>query len=224
MTVEEITMIVRFISYLRVSTEDQGRSGLGLEAQQATVVQHATTWRGEILAEYVEVETGRNDARPRLAEALAHCRRTGATLLIAKLDRLARSVHFVAGLMKSDVPFVAADMPHASAFELHIRASVAEEEARLISTRTKAALAAARARGVVLGGYRGAPPPSAAGVAARQQAARDHAGRLADIVRPMRAAGATLQAIADRLAADGVRAAGGGAWTATAVRRVLARI
>lgn len=216
--------MTRFVSYPRVSTDRQGRSGLGLEAQRAAVAAHVTAFGGEVIAEYTEVESGRRDDRPRLAEALAHCRRTGATLLIAKLDRLARSVHFIAGLMKSDVPFVAADMPHASAFELHIRASVAEEEARLISTRTKAALAAARARGVKLGGYRGAPAPDhTLGVEARQRAALAHAHRIADIVRPMRDAGATLQAIANRLTADGVQASrGGAAWTATAVRRVLA--
>jgi DNA invertase Pin-like site-specific DNA recombinase len=216
---------MRFVSYLRVSTDKQGASGLGMEAQQAAVAQYVATCRGEMIAEYVEVESGTHDHRPRLAEALAHAKRTGATLLIAKLDRLARSVHFISGMMKTGVPFVAIDMPHASAFELHIRASVAEEEARMISTRTKAALAVAKARGVKLGGWRGGPAPdSRLGVAARQRAARDHAQRLADIVEPMRQAGATLQAIADRLSTDGVQASHGGGWTATAVRRVLAKL
>jgi DNA invertase Pin-like site-specific DNA recombinase len=217
---------VRFISYNRVSTDKQGRSGLGREAQQAAVAQHAATVGGTIVCEYVEVESGRNNARPQLAAALAHCKRIGATLVIAKLDRLARNVAFIAGLMESGVPFVACDMPHAKAFELHIYAALAEQEAHMISARTKAALAAAKARGVILGGYKGGPAPDhKLGVEARQAGSLRHAERVADIVRPMRDAGATYEAIAERLTADHVQAARGGTvWTATAVRRVIVRL
>jgi DNA invertase Pin-like site-specific DNA recombinase len=225
--------IMRFISYSRVSTDEQGRSGLGLEAQRATVAAHVAAAGAALLAEYVEVESGGADDRPELARALAHARRTGATLIVAKLDRLSRNQSFLmrvyegtgeGGVVFCDLPTIPAGP--VGKFIVQQMAAVAELERGLISARTKAALAAARARGVVLGGYRGAPPPpSAAGVAARRRAAQEHAGRLADIVRPMRDAGATLQVIADRLAAEGVRAAGGGsAWTATAVRRVLARL
>lgn len=143
-----------YIAYLRVSTDRQGKSGLGLEAQQEAVSLFA---RGDdaIIATLVEIESGRNSERPQLAAALRQCRQFGATLLIAKLDRLARDVAFVATLMKSDVRFIAADMPEADPFRLHIESAIAEEESRKISARTKAALAAAKARGVKLGGFRG---------------------------------------------------------------------
>jgi len=142
----------RFAAYYRVSTPRQGISGLGLEAQRAAALRHIGT--GEMTAEYTEVESGkRNENRPKLKAALEHCRRCRAILLIASLDRLARNV-FISGLMESGVPFVAADMPPATPFEIHIRAAMAEEEARKISQRTKCALAAAKARGVKLGNPR----------------------------------------------------------------------
>src|SRR5690348_9925056 len=131
-----------FIAYYRVSTDRQGRSGLGLDAQRATVRQYIGS--GQLAGEYTEVESGSgHDNRPQLRAALEECRRRRAVLLIASLDRLARNVHFISGLMESAVPFVAADMPTASAFEIHIRAAMAEEERRKISRRTKDALAAA---------------------------------------------------------------------------------
>jgi len=144
----------RFVTYLRVSTDAQGRSGLGLEAQRAAVAQHVATTGGRIVAEFVEVESGRKKDRPQLAAALEACRQQRAVLLLAKLDRLARNVAFVSGLMESGVEFIAADMPTVNRLTVHILAAVAEEEARMISARTKAALAAAKARGVVLGGRR----------------------------------------------------------------------
>jgi len=144
----------RFISYLRVSTDRQGASGLGVDAQRATVLAYLNGGQCELSAEYVEVESGRKSDRAALRAALDHCRREGATLVIAKLDRLGRSVVFIAGLMESGVPFVACDRPHAKAFELHIYAAMAQEEARMIGERTKAALAAAKARGQQLGGFR----------------------------------------------------------------------
>ena len=139
------------ITYLRVSTARQGASGLGLDAQREAVRLFASSRRLHLLAEYVEVESGKNDARPELAAALAHARKLGAVLLIAKLDRLARSVAVLSALMESGTDFIAVDMPEANRFVLHIMAAVAEYEREQISARTKAALAAAKARGVKLG-------------------------------------------------------------------------
>lgn len=142
---------MKYVAYYRVSTQKQGFSGLGLEAQQAAVKTHVQA-RGELIAEYTEVESGRRADRPQLALAMRHARRLKATLVIAKLDRLARDVHFLSGLMKVGVEFEACDMPQANKMTLHILAAVAEGEADAISERTKAALAAAKARGVKLGG------------------------------------------------------------------------
>ena len=139
-----------YISYLRVSTQRQGLSGLGIDAQRAAVLQHLRQASGELL-EYVEVESGSCRVRPVLVQSIAHCRRAKATLLIAKLDRLARNVAFVSSLMESGVEFVAADAPYANRLMIHILAAFAEHERTLISERTKAALAAAKARGVRLG-------------------------------------------------------------------------
>ena len=141
---------MKFVTYLRVSTECQGQSGLGLEAQRAAVAGHVLG-RGEVVAEFVEVESGKRADRPQLALALAEAKRAGAVLLIAKLDRLARNVAFIANLLESGVEVTAADMPEANRFLLHVMAAVVEQEGRAISDRTKAALAAAKARGVKLG-------------------------------------------------------------------------
>ena len=145
----------KFIAYYRVSTDRQGRSGLGLDAQREAVHNFLAQRPHSLLAEKVEIESGRNAARPTLADALALCRVHCATLIIAKLDRLARSVAFVSNLMESRVDFVAADFPEANRLTIHILSAVAEHEARMISERTKAALKAAKERGVVLGGDRG---------------------------------------------------------------------
>ncbi len=137
----------RFVAYYRVSTDKQGRSGLGLEAQRAAVEVHVASARGAVAAEFVEVESGRKRDRPQLAAALAAARARRSVLVITKLDRLARNVHFVSGLMESGVEFVVADMPKVNRVTVHILAAVAEEETRMISVRTKAALAVAKARG-----------------------------------------------------------------------------
>src|SRR5262245_563438 len=138
-------MLAKFVSYYRVSTGQQGRSGLGLEAQQAAVRNYLDGRVGHLVGEFTEIESGHKIERPELAKALALCNRYKATLLIARLDRLARNVHFISGLMETEVKFVACDMPEATPFMLHIYAAAAQEEARAISARTKAALAAARA-------------------------------------------------------------------------------
>lgn len=214
----------RFVAYHRVSTAKQGRSGLGLEAQRAAVMAYLNGGAWTLLAEFTEVESGKRTDRPELAKALAHCRLTGATLVIAKMDRLSRNMAFTANLMDSGVDFVACDNPHATRFTIHILAAVAEHEAKQISARTKAALGAAKARGAVLGGYKGGPVPDGRqGAAARRTGANDFAGRVMPTLTEMQARGLSLHGMAAELAAKGVRTAGGGAWTATAVRRVLAR-
>jgi DNA invertase Pin-like site-specific DNA recombinase len=147
----------RFVAYYRVSTERQGRSGLGLEAQKAAVRDYLNGGNWKIVAEFVEGESGKRSDRPQLAAALAACTLRGAKLIIAKLDRLARNVAFVSNLMEAGVDFIAVDFPTANRLTVHILAAVAEHEAKMVSERTKAALAAAKARGRKLGGYRGVP-------------------------------------------------------------------
>lgn len=142
--------MTKYITYLRVSTQQQGNSGLGLEAQRASVNHFASN--NEIIAEYVEVESGKRAMRPQLLAALAHVKKAKATLLIAKLDRLSRNVHFITGLLEAKVDFVAVDMPHANKFNVQIMAVMAEWERDQISARTKAALAVVKARGIKLGG------------------------------------------------------------------------
>ena len=149
--------MTRYVVYLRVSTARQGASGLGIEAQREAVARYVAGAGGQIVAEVVETESGKRSTRPELARALAVCRAHKAILLIAKLDRLARNVAFIAGLMETKVPFMAADMPTATPFMLHVYAAMAEAEGKAISARTKAALAAAKARGVKLGNPRLVP-------------------------------------------------------------------
>ena len=224
-----------FISYLRVSSQAQGRSGLGLEGQREAVARFCAAEGFTVAAEYVEVETGKGsdalERRPRLAAALAHARRLGCPVVVAKLDRLSRDVAFIASLMAQRVPFLVCDLgPNADPFMLHIYAALAEQERRMISTRTKVALAAAKARGVALGGDRGyrpaAAPDARLGGEAVRQMADQHANGLAAIIADVRVAlggVASLQAIARALEDRGIPTARGGVWTATAVRRVLAR-
>lgn len=220
-----------FVSYLRVSTDKQGRSGLGLEAQRAAVAAHAAAG-GSIVAEFVEVESGRKNDRPQLAAALAACRTRRAVLLIAKLDRLARNVAFVSNLMEAGVEFIAADMPTVNRLTIHILAAVAEEEARMISARTKAALAAAKARGVVLGNPRLQPGTREQAIFAGRAAAlaisakaRGIAADLAPVIEQIRAEiGGSLALIATELTARGIPSPSGrGIWHAMTVRRVVKR-
>ena len=214
----------RFVSYLRVSTARQGASGLGLDAQRAAVAEFLNGGAWTLLNEFVEIESGRKADRPKLAEAMMHCRRTGATLLIAKLDRLARDAHFLLGLQKAGVEFIACDMPTANRLTIGILALVAEEEARAISARTKAALAAAKARGVKLGGYRaGAPKPDpAASAAARRATQEAYAREVGPVAVDLRTAGLSLRQIAAQLVERDIRTPRGGAWSADAVRTLLA--
>jgi DNA invertase Pin-like site-specific DNA recombinase len=213
----------RFIAYYRVSTDKQGRSGLGLEAQRKSVRDSIAAWAGELVAEFTEIESGKRNDRPQLAAALAACRKHRAVLCIAKLDRLARNVAFIANLMESGADFVAVDMPDANRLTLHVMAAFAEHERGAISARTKAALAAAKARGTRLG----APDPARAGLAGREsqrQGARQFASNVLPIVTEIRrAGGGTLAQIAGALNARGVRTARGGQWHPATVRNLLLR-
>ena len=217
----------KFISYLRVSTAKQGASGLGLEAQRKAVEDYLNGGRWKLIAECVEVESGKKSDRPKLAEALRLCRLHGATLIVAKLDRLARNVAFLSNLMEAGVEFVAVDFPTANRLTVHILAAVAEHEAAMISRRTKDALAAAKARGVKLGGHRGTVPPKIAAersLKARQATAEARAADLEPIITELKAGGvASLNAMARALTEKGVPTARGGSnWTPMQVSRVLA--
>lgn len=215
----------RFIAYYRVSTAAQGRSGLGLEAQQQAVRAYLNGGHWDLLGEFTEVESGKHSDRPQLTAALKACKLTGATLVIAKLDRLSRDAHFLLGLEKAGVEFVAVDMPNANRLTVGIMAVVADEERRMISARTQAALAAAKARGVALGGWKGGPAVDhRAGTKALQDRAEAFAEAVGPLVRGMRQEGLSLRQIAARLTADGVQTARGGAWTAAAVQNVLKRL
>ena len=216
---------MRYVAYYRVSTRRQGESGLGLEAQRAAVLSFAGGCGSTILSEHTEIESGAVSDRPKLMEAMAVCRRNGATLLIAKLDRLSRDAHFLLGLEKAGIEFVAADMPNANRLTVGIMAIIADEERRMISARTKAALAAAKARGVVLGGRRGDRMiDHAAGTAALVAKADAVAADVGPMAGALRAQGKTLGQIAAVFASRGIRTPRGGEWTPTAVRNVLARI
>jgi DNA invertase Pin-like site-specific DNA recombinase len=217
-----------FVAYYRVSTDKQGRSGLGLEAQQAAVRDYLNGGNWKLLAEVTEVESGKRSDRPKLDEAMRLCRLHGATLIIAKLDRLSRDAHFLLGLQKAGVEFIAVDMPSANKLTVGIMALVAEDEAKRISDRTKAALAAAKARGVKLGGNRGAElteDARQAGRAAKTAKARARANDLAPLLEELEAKGFTsLGAIAKALNDRGIPTARGGEWTATQVMRVRDKI
>jgi DNA invertase Pin-like site-specific DNA recombinase len=216
----------KFISYTRVSTQKQGASGLGLDAQRNAVASYLNGGAWELVAEFQEVETGKGSnalaRRPQLRAALDACRKHGATLIIAKLDRLARNVHFVSGLMESKVKFVACDMPEANELTIHIMAAFAEHEAKRISQRTKDALAVARSRGVALGkaGATNLRP----NVEARQKDADGFAAKLRPIFDGMRARGLSQRCMVDELNAVGVPAVRGGTWRLSQVQRVVKRI
>jgi DNA invertase Pin-like site-specific DNA recombinase len=217
-----MTKPTAFVAYLRVSTTRQGDSGLGLDAQRAAVQAFARQQGGQIVAEYVEVESGKRSDRPELAKALQAARKGRATLLIAKLDRLARNVAFIATMMDAGVDFVACDQPFASRLTLHILAAVAEDEARRISERTRAALAAAKARGTKLGS------PIAAQTAAKARAARSAYAAKANattqaVIREIRASGVeTLAGIARVLTVRGIKTpAGCSEWQPVQVARLI---
>jgi DNA invertase Pin-like site-specific DNA recombinase len=215
----------KFVAYYRVSTQKQGINGLGMDAQKETVRQFLLSG-GELVAEFVEVETGKGAnplaQRPQLSEALVLCKKKGARLLIAKLDRLARNVHFISGLMESKVKFVACDMPEANDLTIHVMAAFAEHEAKRISQRTKEGLAVARTRGVVLG---------VAGrenlrrnIEERRAQATEHAERLRPILMGFGAQGLSQRAVVDLLNGAGIKARKGGKWSLIQLQRVNAKL
>jgi DNA invertase Pin-like site-specific DNA recombinase len=227
---------MNIIAYIRISTNKQEESGLGLEAQRAAVEALRKQRRGTILAEYIEVETGKRKDRPELAKALAHCRRSKAKLVVAKLDRLARNVAFTSALTESKVDFICCDNPYANKLTIHILSAVAEHEAEAISQRTKDALAAAKSRGIKLGSARpehwegredrrleGARLGAEAAAHAHAQAADEaYSDILPDMVR-YREQGWTLQRIAEKLNRKGHTTRRGKEWSPTQVARVLRR-
>jgi DNA invertase Pin-like site-specific DNA recombinase len=216
------------IGYLRVSTGTQGRSGLGLEAQRETLERFAEAEGFELVRVFTEIETGKGadalERRPQLAAALAEARRQRCPVAVAKLDRLSRDVHFVSGLMAQRVPFLVAELgPDVDPFILHLFAALAEKERAMIATRTRAALAAAKARGVKLGGPKLRQARRIAVQAVRASAER-HAANVAPIIREIQRAGAqTLRDVAEALNARGVSTARGGRWHPQTVANVLAR-
>jgi len=222
---------MQVISYLRVSTARQGASGLGLEAQRAAVAAFTAAGGHGLTAEFVEVESGVKAARPQLEAALTTCRLHRATLVIAKLDRLARNVSFIANLMDGGVEFVACDMPHANRLTLHLLAAIAEHEREMISQRTKAALQAAKARGVRLGNPNGAAAllsgcsaAAEASAAARQAKAEGHAAQVMPFLIMLFAEGLSYQAAARTLNSRGVPSSSGGTWHPEQVRRARRRL
>jgi DNA invertase Pin-like site-specific DNA recombinase len=220
----------KFISYLRVSTVRQGASGLGLEAQREAVANYLNGGRWTLVQEVVEVESGKRNDRPAIAEALRLCRLHRATLIIAKLDRLARNVHFISSLMEAGVDFIACDFPEANRLTVHILAAVAEHEASMISARTKAALAAAKARGRSLGGLRGkrdrmkavAAKGTSVSAQVRRATATKRAADLLPVIEALQQEGVeTLLGLAAKLNERGISAPRGGQWTAVQISRVL---
>lgn len=200
-----------YVAYYRVSTQMQGKSGLGLEAQRSAV--EAFTSGTAIVAEFTEVESGKRDDRPQLARALQAAKKAGAVLVIAKLDRLSRDVHFISGLLKQNVPIKACDMPNADNFQFHIMAAVAEKEREMIAERTKSAIAAKRSRGDAWGTN-----------AAKTEAANAHADTLRTHIQGIMDRGIiTPAAIARELNAAAIRTPKGGEWGSGQVVRLLRR-
>lgn len=221
----------RFIAYYRVSTKGQGESGLGLDAQRTAVTHYLNGGDWELVEEVTEIESGKRNDRPKLAEALRLCRVYDAYLIIAKLDRLSRNVNFISALMESGVKFVAADMPQATDMTIHILASVAQGEAKAISDRTRVALAAAKARGQQLGGFRSNSARihikgNAQSIRVRQERARKRANDLLPHIEQAKASGATslreIAAVLNKRKVPTPRKTG--EWSAVQVQRILSRI
>lgn len=214
-----------YISYYRVSTQQQGRSGLGLEAQQAAVATYLNGGQWSLIAEFTEIETGKGanalDKRPQLKSAIDACKKHKATLIIAKLDRLARNVHFVSGLLESGVDFICADMPQANKVMLQMYSVMAEWERDQISTRTKAALAAAKERGVILG--KAGAANLKRNIEERQQSAVEFALSLKPVIEGLKAQKLSQRAIVAELNRLNIKTMRGGQWSQVQLQRVLAK-
>jgi DNA invertase Pin-like site-specific DNA recombinase len=222
-------MANRTFNYIRVSTTQQGRSGLGIEAQRLALRHFSQAEGIEVLGEFVEVETGKGvdalDRRPQLRAALVAARKHRCHVAVSKLDRLSRDVHFISGLMAHKVPFLVAELgPDVDPFVLHLFAALAEKERSLISARTRQALAAAKARGVTLGNPKLQVARESAMEAIKAEADR-HAANVLPLIREAQKAGATtLRAIAEALNARGVPTPRGGQWYATSIKNMMARV
>lgn len=221
---------MKYIGYCRVSTGKQGRSGLGLESQESAIVGYITSLGGELEQLYVEVESGKRDDRPVLREAIQHAQLIGARLVIHKLDRLSRDLGFITTLQKNSVDFVVVDLPGADRFTVQLFGALAEKERSMISERTKQALAAAKARGVVLGNAKGegfTAEIQLAGAVAAAEARKEKADVFAARVKPMierlQGEGLSLRGVAEALNGKGIKTPRGKEWTATAVKNALAR-
>lgn len=210
------TTATKYAHYLRVSTAKQGIDGYGIDAQRVAIARYTPA------AEFIEVESGKRKDRPELLRALEFCKKNKAVLVVAKLDRLARNVAFVSMLMESGVEFVCADFPTANRLTIHVLAAVAEHEASMISARTKAGLAAAKVRGVILGKTMDASKRTTA-MANRSKAADDNAAKVAGTINSLKTGGATLQRIANELNNMSVTTPRGKQWTPTAVKNAIAR-
>lgn len=217
---------MKAVSYIRVSTEQQEKSGLGIEAQRAAV--RARLNGAEPFREYIEIESGKNNQRPMLQQALETCKRTGGTLVVAKLDRLSRNMAFIANLMESGAEFVACDLPDANRFTLHIFGALAEQERTMISIRTRAALQVAKARGQILGkpeNLKNREKGTQRANITRSKKADEFADRMRGVIEVHKKGGLTLTATADKLNEAGeLTATGRGKWTAAGVRAVIMRI
>ena len=220
----------KIVSYIRVSTSGQARSGLGVEAQRAAIARFAETQGVEIVEEYVEAESGKGadalDRRPVLNAALAHAHRVKAPVVVAKLCRLSRDVAFISGLMAKRIPFIVAELgADVDPFMLHVYAALAQKERTLIGARTREALAVKREKdGIALGNRTNLPEAQAKGVMANRKNANAHAANVLPIIHQIQGSGATtLRAIADALNARGIQAARGGRWHAATVKNILAR-
>ena len=211
---------MRICSYSRCSTKRQGESGLGLEAQEAAIQSYVDQYSAEVIGQFVEVESGTKSNRPELAKAIALAKKEKAVLVVAKLDRLARNVHFISGLMESKVEFVALDFPEANKLTLHLLAAMAEYEATLISQRTKAALAAAKKRGVVLGAN--GRVLAEANIKAADQWADSIAELMSSAIAACRKK--TLQNLANKLNSWGVKTRTGRDFAPTTVMRLMKRL
>lgn len=212
-------MAEEYVAYLRVSTDKQGESRLGIEAQEKAILDFIKSKDGHLLSQYIEIESGKKNDRPKLAEAIAYSKKNKSTLLIARLDRLARSVSFISKLMDSDVRFVACDMPAATDFMLHIYAAVAEEERRMISKRTKDALAVAKAQGTTLGANGRVLAEH------NKRIAAEYAQKIWPTIQDIKSRGITsIRGISDALNTMGIPSPHNGKWHTASVHRIIRTI
>ena len=214
----------RFVAYLRVSTEKQGEQGHGISAQRQAIQNYLAASNGELLDEHVEVESGKKNDRPELKKAINRCKTSRSTLIIAKLDRLSRNMAFIANLMDAGIDFIACDNPFANKLTIHILAAIAEHEREMISRRTREALAAAKAKGVQLGGYRGTTLTDKIrqdALESRWTKSKEYSANVIPMIREQLKAGYSLNATARILNQQRIVTVRGGTWTAKSVSRVV---